>query len=94
MSIIFAIWLWLLMIWWLSVSTLILILVAGIRPEDRQWTKPKWVRVLMIVGGPLTLVPVAVYLFVLVVISIPDLWRAVVSDSRPCDSEQVSTTQR
>ena len=50
MSIIFAIWLWLLMIWWLSVSTLILILVArhqtrrprvdetqvGASPDDRR----------------------------------------------------------
>jgi hypothetical protein len=62
-------------LFWLGCAIFTIFLLGDIRPRDRELSKPRWARVLMVLGGPLTYVVVPVILIVAIIvesISIPE----------------------
>jgi hypothetical protein len=61
---------------WLACSGIVLFWISDIDPTDRHQTKYRWVRVMMVVLGPLTIIGECVFLIcalVCEVVSIPDI---------------------
>lgn len=66
---------------WVIFPLFTLTLLSTIEPKDRKLTRWRWVRILLIIGGPLTyvVVPVAIFVSVIFVllVHVPEFLRDV-----------------
>lgn len=71
---------WLVLLW-LLLSLLILMMLSWIKPADRTLTKWRWVRILMIIGGPVTILVIVAGVFLGAILGllvlVPELLRDV-----------------